>query len=72
MQDVMPTCIQCDAPFVFSVTEQKRCAEHNFDAPSRCPECRKKKSKLYGNGTSWKKKGKRKEKRFSSRLKDDD
>jgi hypothetical protein len=72
MRDVILTCIQCDAHFMFSVAEQKRCDDHGFDAPRRCPECRKRKSRLYGNEENWTKKGKRKEKRYTNRFEDDE
>ena len=30
----------------FSAAEQKRYADHDFDPPMRCPDCRRKKTKL--------------------------
>ena len=45
MEDLILTCIQCEVSFVFSVGEQQRYAFYNFDAPMRCPECRRKKTR---------------------------
>lgn len=42
----MLTCIQCEKPFIFTATEQERFASHGFDTPKRCPDCRRKKSKI--------------------------
>lgn len=72
MRDVMLTCIQCDSNFMFSIAQQKRCEEHGFDAPRRCPDCRKKKSRLYGKEDNRSKNGKRKEKRSKNRFDDDE
>lgn len=70
MEDLILTCIQCEAPFSFSVAEQKRCDLHDFDPPTRCPDCRKKKSKLYGNNINRVRNGKRREKRFTKQSED--
>jgi len=39
------TCIQCGREFEFSADEQIIYERRGFDAPARCPECRKRKSK---------------------------
>ena len=49
MEDLVIYCVQCEAPFVFPVAEQQRYADHNFDPPTRCPECRKNKSRSNQN-----------------------
>jgi len=46
MGNMKITCIQCEAEFEFSINEQRRFKEMNFDMPKRCPSCRKKKMKL--------------------------
>ena len=45
MQDQTIFCVQCDNPFTVTVSEQKRMESLGFDAPKRCPECRKNKQK---------------------------
>jgi len=40
------TCIQCGQEFEFSAQEQQQFDRRGFDAPKRCPACRRKKSKL--------------------------
>ena len=45
MEAIFLTCIQCDEDFEFSVSEQKKYNQRGFDAPLRCPECRKNKHK---------------------------
>ena len=45
MRDMIISCVQCDGTFVFSVAEQKRLDALGFDAPTRCPECRKRKQR---------------------------
>ncbi len=56
MRDQIIYCIQCDNPFTFTVAEQNRLNAQGFDAPKRCPECRKRKQK---SSTGEKKKRKR-------------
>lgn len=60
MQDQTIYCIQCDNPFTFTVAEQKRVNSQGFDAPKRCPECRRKKQKS-GNSEGRRRKRNRKE-----------
>jgi uncharacterized protein with PIN domain len=48
MKEKVITCIQCERPFVFTVSEQEYFMSRGFDKPKRCPECRKKKWKLVG------------------------
>jgi DNA-directed RNA polymerase subunit RPC12/RpoP len=38
-------CVQCDMPFLVSVEKLERLQELGFDEPTRCPECRKRKSR---------------------------
>jgi len=45
MEDMFINCVQCGADFEFSVDDQIRHQEMNFDDPKRCPDCRKKKSR---------------------------
>ena len=66
MESLYLTCIQCEAPFEFSVNEQKLYIDRGFDAPRRCPLCRKHKSKG-GDGASGKN---RRDKKRDYRLKD--
>ena len=60
MRDQTLYCIQCDNPFTFTAAEQKRVNSRGFDAPKRCPECRKHKQKS-GNAENKRKKRGRKE-----------
>ena len=60
MRDQTLYCIQCDNPFTFTVAEQKRVNSQGFDAPKRCPECRKNKQKS-GNSENKRKKRNRRE-----------
>ncbi|PQP35278.1 cytochrome C551 [Desulfobacteraceae bacterium SEEP-SAG9] len=46
METKFITCVQCDAEFEFTVSEQRYYNERGFDVPKRCPVCRKHKSKL--------------------------
>lgn len=39
-------CVQCDDEFEFSVADQVRYARKEFEAPKRCPTCRKHRSKV--------------------------
>lgn len=45
MENKIITCIQCETEFEFTIHEQLRYEEMNFDEPRRCPDCRKKKLK---------------------------
>jgi hypothetical protein len=45
MEAIILTCIQCDDDFEFSIHEQKKYNQRGFDAPLRCPQCRKNKYK---------------------------
>ncbi len=45
MEEKIIYCIQCEAPFTYSVIEQERAALNAFSEPLRCPNCRKNKSK---------------------------
>jgi len=46
MKDKEIICIQCGKPFVFSVADQRRFMMLGFDTPRRCPDCRKRKSRM--------------------------
>lgn len=46
MENMIINCIQCGADFEFSIEAQRRYRQMNFDNPKRCPDCRKKKSRL--------------------------
>ena len=48
MEDILINCIQCGADFEFSIDDQIRHSEMNFDDPKRCPDCRRRKSKSTG------------------------
>lgn len=70
MKDKIFTCIQCENTFLFSVDEQKRYLVCGFDAPKRCPGCRKKRFKVFEDPESFRNhKGK---KRHRSRRNDFD
>ena len=43
METIEITCFQCATEFEFTVDEQLRYQNRNFDEPRRCPDCRKKK-----------------------------
>ena len=45
MENMIILCIQCGEEFEFSIGDQRRYREMNFDDPKRCPDCRKKKAK---------------------------
>jgi hypothetical protein len=45
MKDQVRTCIQCEAEFVVTVSEQERLRSKGFDIPKRCHACRKNKMK---------------------------
>ena len=57
MRDQTIYCIQCDSAFTFSVAEQKRSNSQGFDAPKRCPECRKRKQKSANSENGRRKRG---------------
>jgi uncharacterized protein with PIN domain len=63
MQDKIISCIQCNEPFLFSAEESKRFSALGFDEPTRCPECRRKKSKGTKFEDNWKDKGRKKNSR---------
>ena len=64
MKDKTIACIQCEKLFVFTVAEQKRFLRLGFDIPKRCPDCRKKKSKMIEINERQKNKINRKTARF--------
>ena len=45
MENMVITCIQCEEDFEFTVEEQEKLKKRGFDAPLRCPQCRKHKSR---------------------------
>ncbi len=67
MQDKIITCIQCNQSFVFSAEENHRFSALGFDEPTRCPDCRKKKSKGKKLEDSWRDKGRKKNSRRKNR-----
>jgi hypothetical protein len=69
MKDRTITCIQCESPFMFNVAEQRRYIESGFNAPRRCPACRKNKSKPVEN--EWDRKHKNSKKRNRHRRDDE-
>jgi len=40
-EDKILSCIDCNAPFIFSVGEQRYYASKGLSIPKRCPQCRK-------------------------------
>ncbi len=46
MKDKEIPCIQCGKPFLFTVADQRRFMRLGFDTPRRCPDCRKRKSRM--------------------------
>jgi len=57
MREQTISCIQCDNDFVFTVAEQKRLGFNGFEAPKRCPECRRRKQKATHPESRKKKRG---------------
>jgi len=45
MENMVITCIQCEEDFEVTVEEQQKLRKRGFDAPLRCPQCRKHKSR---------------------------
>ena len=45
MENMVITCIQCQEDFDFTVEEQEKSNKRGFDAPLRCPRCRKHKAR---------------------------
>jgi hypothetical protein len=45
METMVITCIQCQEDFEFTVEEQEKMKNRGFDAPLRCPQCRKHKAR---------------------------
>lgn len=60
MENMVITCIQCEEDFELSVEEQEKLKKRGFDAPLRCPQCRKHKSRNLQNQESRKFKDKKK------------
>lgn len=54
-------CAQCDSEFEFTPSEQEQYFRKGFDPPKRCPDCRRKKSKLEQNPFRQAHAGKRKQ-----------
>lgn len=46
MQIKVIECVQCRNEFDFTVSQQNYYAKMGFDEPKRCPECRKRKTRL--------------------------
>ena len=68
MESEWIVCMQCDAEFEFAEDEQVRYADRGYDAPCRCPECRKHRAKL--NSFERKKEPKNWRKKFRNRDED--
>jgi DNA-directed RNA polymerase subunit RPC12/RpoP len=45
MEPIEIECMSCGQEFEFTVYEQRIYQDKNFDAPRRCPDCRKQKLK---------------------------
>ena len=70
MENIVITCIQCQEDFDFSIKEQKKLKKKGFDAPLRCPHCRKNKSRHFQhNENRW---GKSKKRNYRIKLDEDD
>jgi hypothetical protein len=41
MEDKQLACVQCGAQFIFSASQQEHFNSLGFQAPKRCPKCRK-------------------------------
>ncbi|KPJ75988.1 MAG: hypothetical protein AMJ54_13320 [Deltaproteobacteria bacterium SG8_13] len=50
MKDIILTCVQCEADFVFSGSDRLRYERLGFSEPLRCPQCRHHKSKPNDEG----------------------
>jgi hypothetical protein len=57
MEDKEISCIQCGQSFFMTAGEQSRLLSRRMDLPKRCPECRRKKSKVYFDNDAWHRKG---------------
>jgi rubrerythrin len=64
METQFVVCIQCGQEFEFPPDEQARYLDRGFDAPRRCPSCRRKKSKYSGNGPERRRNGKKRDYRM--------
>ena len=53
-------CMQCDTEFEYTAAEQDRHVEKGYDAPQRCPACRKHKTKFITVWEPWESKGRNK------------
>ena len=60
MGNMVITCIQCQEDFEFTAEEQEKLKKRGFDAPLRCPECRKHKARNLQQEENRKFKGKKK------------
>lgn len=61
MENRVIICIQCQEEFEFTVEEQKKLEKRGFDAPLRCPQCRKRKSRHLQHEENRKLKGKKRQ-----------
>jgi hypothetical protein len=57
-------CIQCEQEFEFTPAEQDLYRQRGFDAPRRCPACRKHKSRTSHGDTERRREGKKREYRM--------
>lgn len=60
MESQWIVCIQCDMEFEYETAEQVRHAEKGYDAPQRCPACRKHKHKFMNEWQPWEPKDRKK------------
>jgi len=64
MENMVITCIQCEEDFEFTVEEQEKLNKRGFDAPLRCPQCRKHKFRNLQQEENRKSKSKKKQYRM--------
>ena len=64
MENMVITCIQCEEDFEFTVEEQEKLNKRGFDAPLRCPQCRKHKFRNLQHEEKRKSKSKKKQYRM--------
>lgn len=70
MENMVITCVQCQEDFEFTVEEQEKLEKRGFDAPLRCPQCRKHKSRNLQYEEN--KKAMSKKKRYRMKFEEDD
>ena len=53
MQKKLLICVQCQNQFLLSAEEHERLVSKGFAMPKRCPDCRKKKSRIPDLDNEW-------------------